>query len=64
MSFILKKSKKFEEQVKAVGFGMRDLIPNNQDQKAILIGELTKNIWNERVSLQFMIRDIILRDTI
>ena len=64
ISFVLKKSKKFEEQVKAVGFGIRDLIPNNQDQKAILIGELTKNIWNERVSLQFMIRDIILRDTI
>ena len=43
---------------------MRGLIPNNQDQKALLIGELTKNIWNDRVSLQFMIRDIILCDSV
>ena len=64
ISFILKKSKKFEEQVKAVGFGIRGLVPNNQDQKALLIGELTKNIWNDRVSLQFMIRDIILCDSV
>lgn len=44
--------------VKAVGFGLRDLLDQVSSARVYLIGELSINIWQDQKNIQFLIRDI------